>query len=563
MLRPYRQRRGPYAMARPSRGPSVMRFIVLLLIAGLILYFLGKFILGLFAGSASAERARVTMTVQETPVSVSQEGGLLQRIDDATTLYAGDRVTTGNGGSAELTMLDGTLVRMDEQSDVTVGVSERDEEESRFILDLAGGAVWVETPDLETFSGAIARAVQAGELVFEFGPGTQAVVLESAVLVFEDGGEGVTATDADGNFSVEVSEGQRFVVDGELNASSPGTHRSALTPEDWQDPFVVESLGRDPSELNTDTGSGAITGDDELLVLVPAEGAVVKTATVRVEGEVGDGVERVRINGYAATLNRSEGTFSQELAMPATGDMNILVEALNANGIVTQQVRRTVKREAAAPGAPTITEPAKTGETYTTQEQEIVIRGKVPAGTEGVMVNDYKLQLYKPGNADFSYLASVALGNLKAGSNVFDIYALSADGTKSPASRITIVLGGAVSSAGSQTSAASSVNEATLPQNDPLQPGTLRVTGPTAGTQHTATGSEVLIEGGTSADTATMWVNGYRLQLYQPGRRTWNYLAKTDFGNLKRGRNVYAITARDKDNRILDKMEYVITLDPR
>lgn len=570
MLRPYRQRRGPYAMARPSRGPSVARFLILLAIAGLILYLLGRFVINLFAGAASAERAKVTMRVVEDPVSVAVDGGLLQRTEDEAALYAGDRVTTGNGGHAELELLDGTLVRLDEQTDATVAASERSEEESAIDLILAAGALWMETPDEAAISGPVVRTVQAGGLEMTFDSSTKAVVVDGAVLVFEDGGKGVTVAANDGDVTIEVSEGQRFVVDGELDADNIASYRSALTREDWDDPFVVESMNRE--EL-PDQGSGdTLSEGGDLTVLVPADNANISTATVRVEGELNSSVDRVRVNGYLAAVNRAEGTFSQELAMPATGEMSILVEALNENGVVTVSLRRTVKREAATVTmeAPTITVPAKTGETYTTQETELVMRGTAPAGTQGIMVNEYKLQLYKPGNTDWSYLASIALGNMKAGTNTYNVVAIAADGTQSPAATITIVQGATASttSAGTTasqaaTSSIAQVDESTLPQNRPLSPGTLSITAPTSGSEYTATGAEVVIYGTAPAETATMWVNGYRLQLYQPGRRTWNYLAKTDIGNLKRGRNTYSITARDSENRILDKMEYVIIFNPR
>jgi hypothetical protein len=547
-------------MARPSRGPSVARFLILVAIVGVILFFLGRLILGIFTGGAQADRARVTLDVLDTPVNVAVDGGLLQRADDDSTVFAGDRVTTGNGGSALLEMIDGTVMRLDAQTDVTVAVSEQDEEETRFTVALDSGALWVETPSLEAFTGAAVRSVTTGQLTMGFGPGTKAVVVDEAVLVFEDGGRGVTVT-AEGADGVEVSEGQRFVLDGDMEGDL-SSHRSALTPEDWQDPFVKDGMGTPAGSGSTDIDPSDVTG---LTVTSPKDKAVIAATTVKVEGSVGPDVARVRVNGYSATFGDGLRNFSQELALPAAGEMDILVEALDASGVVTAQVRRTVTRESAAMGSPTVTEPAKTGETYTTDATELVLRGTSPAGAAGMMVNDYKLQLFKPELGTWSYLATTQLGNLKPGTNEYLVYALAADGTKSQPAKITIVLGSAsATSAGSSTvSVSSTPDETTLPQNDPLQPGTLKVTTPTAGTEHTETGTGVLIEGTTAGDTASIWVNGYKLQLYQPGRRTWNYLAQTSFGNLRRGRNVYKVTARDAQYRVLDRMEYVIILDPR
>jgi hypothetical protein len=106
------------------------------------------------------------------------------------------------------------------------------------------------------------------------------------------------------------------------------------------------------------------------------------------------------------------------------------------------------------------------------------------------------------------------------------------------------------------------VDETSLPQNDPLRPGTLAVTAPMPGAQYTATGSEFLLEGTTIKETASVWVNGYKLQLYTPGKLTWNYIAKTDYGTLKRGTNVYRIVSRNAEQQILDVFQYTVTYNP-
>ncbi len=209
--------------------------------------------------------------------------------------------------------------------------------------------------------------------------------------------------------------------------------------------------------------------------------------------------------------------------------------------------------------------PAKGGETFRTQQTEIVIRGGAPKGTESITVNEYKLQLYKAGSETWSYLAKTDLGNLRAGSNTYTIVSIDSAGQKSAPVTLTILLepgeGGVVTnpSGGGTSSAASVISETSLPQNAPLTPGVLKVTGPTAGTAHTATGGELLIEGTTSAATASIWVNGYRLQLFQSGKTYWNYIAKEDFQNLKKGTNVYKVVARNSDGQILDTLEYTVT----
>jgi hypothetical protein len=105
-----------------------------------------------------------------------------------------------------------------------------------------------------------------------------------------------------------------------------------------------------------------------------------------------------------------------------------------------------------------------------------------------------------------------------------------------------------------------------LPDNDPLQPGTITVTAPTPGTRHVAVGTdqiEFLIEGAVPSDTTSVWVNGYQLRLYEAGKSYWNYIASTKLNTMKRGENSYEIVARNSTGQILDRFTYVIEFDPR
>lgn len=553
-------------MAAPSVAPSIIRSLILLGLVILVLYFVGKGIIWLFSGGSNLMRSAVTMQVEDGTVNVSLEGGLMQRAEDAIKLYGGDRVATGGNGNALLTFFDGTVARMDVQSDLNVTESGQGEEESSLKVELTKGALWVKTPATDTFSGAIARVVDTPRYTVTLPTDAEVVVEEGTLLVFSADGLGASVLIDGLEEPVYIGEGQQLELpEGEISGD-PLRWRSAIEPLAVQRDFIEESR----TIRISDTGSGTTVEDEDLLtVSAPADRTTVTTATVRVEGAVGKRVERVRVNGNDATINRAAGTFSIELALSETGETRINVEALDARGISLDQVSRTVTRGPQAIQPPVIASPAKAGETYRTNSTEFAITGTVPAGTAGVMVNEYKLQLFRSGDTTWSYLASTALNNLKQGTNVYDVYALDAAGNKSQPARITIILGagtpgvvsGGAASAGAASSAAQ-VDESTLPNNAPLSPGTLNVTGPTPGRTHTATGSEFLLEGTTASTTDSVWVNGYRLQLYQAGKTYWNYIASTQYNTLKRGTNTYTITARNKDGQIIDQFEYTVTYNP-
>lgn len=565
MFRHYRQRRGPYAMAEPSRGQSPLKGIIFLFVVLFLIYLVGKWLLGLVGFGRDEKNAVVLLSSENGTVNVSLDGGLMQRALDEMKVQTGDRVSTGNDGSATLTFADGTLVRLDEQTEVTIAESVQGSEQSRFDVELTKGNLWVKTPSIETMSGTLARTVSLPTLTYSFPTDAEALVRQDVILVFSGEGEGVTVTAEGRKEPFFIGEGQQWTVpSGGTVSGDPLRFRSAIDPLVAQSPFVLDSRQGDSGA----TGSGSTLGasDSEIIsVTAPAENQTVTTATVKVQGTIGEKVDRVRVNSYLASVDTVNRTFSQELAVADGETMAIRVEALDEKSVILQTITRTVKKGVISVTSPAITLPAKTGEMYRTSKTEITLQGTAPVGTQGIMVNDYRLQLFQPGNTTWSYLASTQLQNLKQGENIFDVYALDAAGNKSAPARVTIVVGQGgegVVTGGGNTSSVAVIDESTLPKNAPLTPGVIAVTGPTPGASHTSTGSELLIEGTTSKETTNVWVNGYRLQLFKSGGGYWNYIANAAIGTLKRGSNVYKITARNSKDEILDTFEYTVIFNP-
>lgn len=555
-------------MAAPSVVPSIIRSLVLLVVAILLFYILGKWILWLFGVGNQVQRNPVMLQVEDrSVVNVSLEGGLLQRAEDALKLYVDDRVTTGGNGHARLSFFDDSFIRMDVQSDLTIEESTKGTNESEWSVTLPEGALWVRTPDIDTYSGSILRTIATAKYDVELTSDTEAIVEQGMLMVFRADGNGVTVHVHESGDDVMIGEGQQFTIPDGTIVGDPLRMRSAIEPLALQRDFIEQSRTLDITEAPLVNGTGAQLTDDVLLdVTEPADRQQIATPTVTVRGRVGSRVERVRVNGYDATINRQQGAFSQELSIEADKDTQLLVEALDARGIVLERISRTVRRGATVIAPPTITTPAGNGSTYRTQQQEFSISGTAPANTAGIMVNDYQLQLFQSNDRTWSYLASTALNNLHSGTNVYDVYALDTLGNKSAPVRITILLEegseGVISSGTGSSSTATTVEEADLPQNDPLMPGTITVTGPQAGSSYTATGSEFLLEGAAPSAAASVWVNGYKLQLFKAGGGYWNYIAKTEYNTLKPGTNVYRIVARNAENQILDMFEYTVTYNP-
>lgn len=567
MLPRYRQRRGPYALAEPRQRGGALRRIIVLAIIALALYFLIRWVLGAMGVGNQLERRAVNLDVeQRSNVTVSLEGGLMQRADGRLKLWADDRVVTNAGGHALLNFFDGTVIRLDEQSELRIDESNEGEDESELAAMLMRGALWVRTPDKESFSGAIVRTITTEFYTATIPSDADVVFGARTILVFSADDDGVEV-EAHGGGTIAIGEGQQLLLaENEPFEGDLRRYRSAMDPLTVRRAFIEES--RSIPELTGAAPGETPPADVNLLTVeAPTDGQTVTGSTVRVQGKVGARVERVRVNGYPATINRTQGTYAQELAMPATETFTIRVEALDTTGVVVVQLERTVKPAASTTtNSPSIVSPGKNGETVRTSKQEVEIRGTAPAGTAAIYVNDYKLQLFRAGDDDWSYLASIRLTNLKEGTNVFNVIAENASGTRSTPATLTIIVGedGATTPADSSaaSSAAPQVSESTLPQNDPLKPGTITVTAPTAGTSATHSGTGFLLEGTTIRETASVWVNGYQLKLYEPGRTFWNYWATTAYGTLKPGTNVYRIVSRNAANQILDAFTYTVEYTP-
>ncbi len=539
----------------------------MLLAAGALLfaaYLLWTLLLRILGISGGAERAGAMLSVEDRgTVSVTIDGKQ-QRAENGMMLFPGESVSTGPGAHASLEFFDGSQMRLNDGTEVTVAESAHGENTSRISVDLRQGTLWVMTADRKSFSGSVVRSVTSPTLSFALFPGTEALLSPTSLAVFSDVGEGIAVT-LKGQEAIMISEGQQWALpSGGAAGSDLYAYRAPLDAVMARSPFVLESRQKLLPRAGTGTSGQPVNGD-LLTLTAPVNGAVMKDATVNVQGTVGAGVSSVLVNGYPAVLDATKGTFSQQLSPPdGQGDFDIHVQALDASRNVLADVRRTVKRAPPAPiAAPTVTVPAKTGQTYRTTADELILRGGAPADARGIMINDYKLQLFDPAKGEWSYVAALRLRNMLPGSNIYDVTALDAAGKKSPVARITIIQGeGPDGVVTTETPAGTASSTVPLLNNAPLLPGTLTVTLPKPGTTHSETGTGFLIEGTTSSKTATLWVNDYKLQLYKPGRTVWNYIADVSLNNLKKGKNEYVIVARNAAGEILDRMTYTVEYQP-
>lgn len=577
-----RRRSNGYTYAKKMALIRIVSVSLLLL----IVFIAGKKTLQFFGvGNAVRSTAAVLTIPADNAVSVSVDGGPMKRAESGIKLYAGDTVITSPRNNATLDFFDGTSVRLDESTQITVLESYEGEEESTIDIELEDGTLWIATPRLNVYSGAILRTLRTPYLHANLPSQAEVVMTGRSVAVFSADGLGLNVTVAGNDQPVIVGEGQQFALEpGGEAALDLYVYRNPLNLQQVLSPFVEESrttYASRPTTPGTITEQPSIpTGDDIALeVTSPEPDSTIETATVEVAGHFGENVDKVRINGYLASINTATRTFAEDLALPDEDEVNITIEAIDADGVVLAEALRTVRRDRKPPEAPVITAPAENGQTYQTSNTELEITGTAPEGAVGIIVNDYRLQLFEPGDRDWSYLANVKFDNMHYGENIYEIVAINRGGYRSEAAVITIILSenaesGVVGGAedtnteddGTTTSVdrptPTTVEESQLPDNDPLNPGSISIFSPGPAPEYTTKAVENLIEGNVPPETDSVWVNGYRLRLYEPGKNFFNYIASVELNTLKRGRNPYRITIRNAEGQIIDELTYILNFQP-
>lgn len=554
-------------------GNRSSRLIVRLLIGALALliaWYLVTRVLAFFDYSVGIHKGTL-LTVRSggDNVQVSLQSGDWQSGETGLKLDAGDAVQVRGAGDALLTFFDGTRVRLDQGTDVLVDRADRYQEGTSYLrMTIRSGRVWIATPSSVAFSGSLHRTVQTKNFTAQIPAGTHALISSSAMTVLRASGVGLSVDlgPVKGGAQVILGEGQFLTLADDARTAiaaggDPYDFRDPISPQMLKDDFLATSyaiLSQSPVD-DPLRGSGSTQSADlqlsDLTLLSPDNRAHINAKTVTVSGRVSGRVALVLVNGQSAAVHKDR-TFSVDMSLTRETTTSLHIEAQDAQGITLESTDRTVYNDYKPLVEPVrIKSPVGSGQTLTTSLKEVEITGEAPTNTAAILMNDYTLQLFRPGNRTWSYLASTALGNLITGTNVFTAYALDADGNRSPARSITIVY--SPSAPASESGA-----EPPLKQNPPLTPGTLSVTAPEAGTSLTTDQKEIVIEGKTSADTNSISINGYTLSLYLPGKTTWNYIASTALQTMKRGRNVYRIVSRNSSGEILDVLEYTITYKP-
>jgi hypothetical protein len=477
-------------------------------------------------------------------VQVSLDGSSeLRTAQTGLRLYPDDRIITPENAYAELTFFDGTVVRLGERSEILIAETLRTERTSAVKLVLEDGLAWIETGE----GKGTRRTLETAQASFSLSPSLIGLFADAVSMFFETSGPGVEVRIPPKGRELAtliISEGQQIDLSDDMlllleRGEDPYRSRQALAPSIYDLPFVRFNQSRSKPALPLPLPPEE-SGMEEnpLTLLAPREGELATGMSIIVRGRISERVRGLRINGYAEAILGP--LFEKEVSLGDEEEFVVEVIAEDADGIEIAREKRTVRRDLEPPPTPSILLPGSGGSIVVLTEPEAVIEGATTSETIAIVVNGYRLQRFEPGSTTWRYIASAELGNLSYGENTYTIIANDRSGNVSEPAEITLIWEGGEDTSGTGTGSG------------------LHVTSPSAESPFETEATELLLEGTAPPGAAIIKVNGYTLQLFQPGSPTWNYILKEEFGNFHVGMNRYVIEARNAAGNVIARTSYKV-----
>lgn len=419
-------------------------------------------------------------------------------VDDWTTgisgsiLHEGDAIRTAPGSRVMLSLLNGSVIRLNGETEVSLAELKSRDAQDEASLELKRGRIWVKR--------STEQAVRAN-----FTVSTAHFNVRSAGTVFsvmQEVREAVHVLEGKVNLTVSVDD----VAEGGMRAAET----------------LEVSLGQEVSVSSSDILDLQNRKPVSLLALLSDEFRGSEWYEWnRNEDRIGKGVVTVR----EAVANQDEPApvpVRSEASKPVE-DAAVNTVALTAPVILTpEESKRTVKGGS------------------------VLISGTVSAATEklevttyiGSKAEAYVLQKYKPNSTTWTYVASPEYANLVPGENRYSIVAVGKNGERSAASEVTITY------------------------DKPKEPADLSA--PTVetfngGSSSETTSDDVQIQGKIGKGIVKVYVNNFALTRYVQDSKTWSYYAKTAYGNLKEGENMYEVYGEDIDGKKTPVLKFTVT----
>jgi len=432
----------------------------------------------------------------------------------------GDGVKTLNGSKALISFYDGTVLRMNDDTEVTLIDITKNGDSQEILLSLNHGEIWVNKPVKNNVVKKTDFVVQTNNAsyaitgtIFDLSKTDTAENLkvlrgevQADILEIKDGKTGVVET-------VPVGIGQQINLDDAvmksfLNRESPSVLK-AIDTTFMALPWYIWNSAED--QTPTDFASGQRSA---LLDSMPNNGV---------------------------TTNADGST-----AVDTTG--GVQADAADNNGDLSKLA------------APIIVNPAQA--TVDTINGQLVLSGTVATGTKKVVVKQMLsgasteehilLNKFDPTTTSWKYNLAPSYNNILPGTNVYKIVGVDDQAKETAPTTITVNFKENNTTTTDATSTTTSDTTATVsgPVSD--------LKALTVATKTYSEGMKIDVDGfliaGSVKNADKLFVNDYQLGKFKSGDTTWTYNVKESFGNLKEGENdykVYAVGADGKKSSVL------------
>lgn len=424
------------------------------------------------------------------------------RAFSGTKFLQGDSLKTSAAGKAVLEFFNGTLIRLGDDTTMTLKDLVKEPERENITAYLESGTLWVNGHKSEGVKEAFYQ-VETPHLMVKAKGTTFAVENKNAEIVRV----------LDGTVTVDI----KVIVDGKeriVNAAplSVGVGQEIVLDsaslkafENNENPSILQGLS---DEFKQSEWYSWNVNEDRS----PSEfGSLQDGAS---ETQLADTQETSQTSATTQETSQLTQENTQETQTVAS-DMLGITQPSSANTTI-QTDRYTISGTAVSGVA------------------KIVVEQEVGSNT-----SSYTLQKFKAGDSTWVYNISAATGNLQPGKNVYRFIAQDASGKKSEPAEITITYEKS-SVTISEPLTAPAVKTFNGSSSSTVETGTVQVTG-------TIQGAEKVV------------VNGYTLSRFKPGDTTWSYFANESAGNLKPGVNTYQVYGIDEEGNKSSVVEFTIT----
>ncbi|MFC1749036.1 FecR domain-containing protein [Pseudomonadota bacterium] len=414
-----------------------------------------------------------------------------------TKLLMGDSLKTASSGRVVLEFFNGTIVRIGDDTAVTLADVDQRPDKETIVINLDNGKLWLNGEKSQGVKEAFYEVrtsnavVKAKGTAFEVeSDGYDEVVrvfdgdVEVDILISSNGSERVAETKT-------VGVGQELVLD-EAILEAFADNKSPSVLQALSDEFKDSSWyrwnvkeDRDPSRFGRtmdsekedadaalddeedpdseeDPDADAEDSEDEedtedptaleAPLITDPEGSsftISEGEAITISGTIVTGASEMKVETASgeetiSSFEAGDRTFAyivnEDDLEPGSNDFTFF--AVDSDGTKGNTTTYTVKydKEVVEILEPLESPKAITyngSESSTVTDGEVIVKGSV-AGAEKVVVNDYTLSAFEPGDSEWSYFAKESLGNLKPGGNEFEVYAIDEEGNKSSVTTFTI-----------------------------------------------------------------------------------------------------------------------------